>query len=235
MSGTVIVARLALRELWITFRLLVILAAFVTAGAVVALLPAPLPVLLERLALALGAAILVVAVLSALAIADERRDGRAGWLVTRSVSRGAVLGGWFVALALLAVIGTGVAGVLGWLAASTVTLHVDPVAFGAAVAAVAATAVAAVAVGLLAGVVVPGRLAAVAAAAVVGAVGALAWLASPSVAVPLELVPGAAIGALAGMDRADGAGVAWRSAGAALVAAGAILLLARVAIDRVEL
>lgn len=235
MSGTATVARLALRELWITFRLVVMLAAFVAAGALVALLPAPLPVLLERLAIGLGLAILVVTALAALTMADERRNGRVGWLVTRSVTRGGVLAGWFVALAGVAGAGVGVAGLLGWLAASTVTIQLDAPAFAAAIVAVGATALAAISVALLVGTVVPGRLAGVAAGLLVLGLGVLAWLAPWAEGVAADLVPGAALVALTGSGEGAGSGVAWRSAGAALVAAALALVLARAALERTDL
>ena len=55
MSQTGVVTRLALRELWISFRLLALLAVYVGAGAFVALLPAPMATVLVRLAIGVAA------------------------------------------------------------------------------------------------------------------------------------------------------------------------------------
>ncbi len=226
------VTRLAVRELWISFRLLAVLVSFVGVGATVALLPAPLPTMMPRLAAGLGLATVVVAAITAWSIAEERRSGRAGWLVARSVSRGTVLGGWFGAMAGPAVIGLACAGALGWLAASSVTLRLAPVAYVAPLTAVAATALGAVAMGLLAGVLLP-ALAGVSVVVSVGlALGLAAWAAPEAMA----LLPGGAFVALGSLTEAvQGAGGAWRASGIALVAAGALLGLARLAIGRAEL
>ena len=146
-------ARLALRELWISFRLFAVLAGFVAVAALVALLPAPLPVTLERLALGLGAATGLTAGVAALSMAEERRTGRAGWLVTRSLPRGTPLVGWFAAVAATGLLGLVAAAILGWLAASNVAVRLAAAGYISAVAGVGATLLAAVALGLLAGTV----------------------------------------------------------------------------------
>jgi len=227
-----VVTRLAVRELWITFRLLLMLVAFVGAGAAVALLPAPLSVAMGRLAAGLAAATLLAAAVAAWSIADERVRGRAGWLVSRSVSRGTYLRGWFVAMTeitLVAVIG---AAALGWLAATAVALRLAPQGYVALVVAAATTTLAAVALGLLAGVLLRPRPAAVVAVVVSALVGVAAWLLPGTE----DLLPGAAFVALAGLtEGAVAQGPVWRMAGTALLATGALLVLARVALDRAEL
>ena len=226
------VTRLAMRELWITFRLLAVLAGFVGVGAVIALLPAPLPTAMERLGLGLGAASVLAGALAAWSFADERARGRAAWLVTRSVSRGTLLGGWFAATAGLALAGTAVAGLLGWLTASAVTLRLDPAAFAALFAGAAATVPVAIALGLLAGTLVRGPLAFVLTVACGVGLGAVAWL-LPAAA---ELVPGAAMVDLAALREGATAQVdGLRAAGAALVATALLLVLARVVLERAEL
>jgi hypothetical protein len=227
-----VVTRLAVRELWITFRLMLLLVAFVGAGAAVALLPAALPVTMQRLAIGLGAATVLVALIAAWSLADERRQGRAGWLVARSVSRGTLLGGWFAALSSVALAGLAAAAVLGWLAASGVSLRLDPGAFAVLLVATASTVAAAAALGLLAGAIFRPMLAV--GVAVVGCAAplAVAWL------VPQAggLVPGSAFLELAALtDGPISLADAWRSAGAALIAAGLLLVLGRVALGRVEL
>jgi hypothetical protein len=225
-----VVTRLAVRELWITFRLVVMLVAFVAVGAIVALLPAALPVTMQRFAAGLGAATLLVGATAAWSIADERAHGRAGWLVTRSVSRGTLLGGWFVAITATALVGLAAAAILGWLAASGVSLRLDPMAFAALLVAVAATIVTAVALGLLSGTVFGPRLAAVVSIAVSVVFVAAARL------LPGGLVPGAAFLELAALSEGPVAIAGeWRSAGVSLLAAATLLGLARLALSRAEL
>jgi hypothetical protein len=227
-----VVTRLAVRELWITFRLVVLLVSFVAAGTAVALLPAPLPVTMQRLAAGLGAATLLVAATAAWSIADERTQGRAGWLVTRSVPRGTFLGGWFVAVSAIGLAGLAAAAVLGWLAASSVSLRLELLPYGVILAAIAATVLAAVALGLLSGSLFGPRTAAVVSIVLSAALVAAAWL------VPGHggLIPGAAFLELAALTEGPGSlAGAWRAAGACLVAAGLLLVLARGALGRAEL
>ncbi|HYN63299.1 MAG TPA: hypothetical protein VES36_01740, partial [Candidatus Limnocylindrales bacterium] len=98
MSRFLTVAGLALRELWISFRLLVAVAALLLAALPTALLPhAPVEFAgtawapLRLFAIGLGAALALVAGLSAAALAGERRRGTIGWLVNRAVPRPIVL------------------------------------------------------------------------------------------------------------------------------------------------
>lgn len=232
MSQAGVVTWLAVRELWITFRLVLLLVAFVGAGVAVALLPAPLPDTMRRLAVGLGAAMLLVTATAAWSLAAERRQGRAGWLVARSVSRGTLLGGWFAALSSVALVGLAASAVLGWLAASGVSLRLDPGAFAVLLGAVASTVLAAVALGLLAGSVAGPAPAA--AAAILGCCAAMtaAWLLPEAGG----LVPGSAFLELAALTEGPpSVADAWRSAGGALLAAGVLLALARVALGRAEL
>jgi hypothetical protein len=227
-----VVTRLAVRELWISFRLVFLLVAFVAVGTAVALLPAPLPTTMQRFAAGLGGATLLVVAVAAWSIADERRHGRAGWLVTRSVARGTFLGGWFVAVSSVALAGLAAAAVLGWLAASGVSLRLEPGGYAAVVGATAATLVAGVALGLLAGTILGPR------SAVLLAVLTSAVFVAGAVVLPQMggLVPGAALLELAALTEGPvSVATAWRSAGGALVAAGALLGLARVALHRAEL
>lgn len=232
MSQATVVTRLAVRELWITFRLLALLAGFIAVGALVALLPAPLPVVMQRMAIGLGVAATLAGAVAAWSFADERSRGRAAWLVTRSVSRGTLLAGWFAAIALLALAGTAVAGVLGWLTASAVSLRLDAGAFAALFAGIVATVLAAIALGLLLGTLLRGPIAAAITVAVGAGLGALAW------AVPAAgpFVPGAAMVDLAGLgESAVAHGSNLRAAGTALLATALLLAIARLALERAEL
>lgn len=232
MSQATVVTRLAVRELWITFRLLALLAAFIGVGAAVALLPAPLPAVMERLGLGLGAGAILAGALAAWSFADERAHGRAGWLVARSVSRGTLLGGWFGALFALALAGIVVAGLLGWLTASAVSLRLDGGAFIMRLVGVTATVAAAVALGLLVGSILRAPLALATTVAVGTALGAAAWLAPEAGG----LIPGAAMVDLAGLREGVALQVGeLREAGVALLTTGLLLAAARIVLERAEL
>ncbi|HVM24432.1 MAG TPA: hypothetical protein VM253_03435 [Candidatus Limnocylindrales bacterium] len=232
MTAARVVARLAVRELWISFRLLLVLVAFVGAGAVVAIVPAPLADTAGRLAWGLGLATLATAVVAAWSMAEERRAGRAGWLVSRAVSRGTLLVGWFSAISAVACLALLGAATLGWLAASSVTLALEPEGYVGLLAGIAAATTAAVALGLLAGIVAAPR------AAALGTLVTCALAATVASVVPLDpsLIPGGAYVSLAGLREPGGSiGPGLRAAGAGLAATGLLLAAARLALDRVEL
>ena len=231
MSHAGTVTRLAVRELWMTFRLVAMLVAGVGAGAIVALIPAPLPTLLDRLAIGLAAATILAAALAAWSVAADRTRGRAAWLVTRSVPRATILGGWFVSAGSVAVLGVGVGAVLGGLAVAALA-RVPIAPYAAAAGSVAATAVAAVALGCVAGLLVGPRTAAVAAVLIVaGAIGA-AWLV-PHLG---DWGPGHAITTVASADPTSwSVPVSARDAGIALVTTAILLVVGRGIAGRVAL
>jgi hypothetical protein len=226
------VSWLALRELWMSFRMLVVLGVTVLAGVVVALLPAPIPVLMQRFAIGLGVAAAVAGAVAAWSMAAERRRGRAAWLVARTVPRSTFLSGWFLALGSVAVAGHVGSALLAWLAASTVALHLDVATFAAAIVATLATTLAVLALGMLAGVALPAPLA-VALTMVAAAVLAAAPFATE---VDVGWLPGAGSLAVLAAYR-DGAslGAALFAAGVALATAALLLVAARIAIERVDL
>ena len=228
MSQTGVVSWLAVRELWISFRLLVLLAAYVGVGAMVALLPAPGSPALTRLSVGLAVAIVVGAAIAAGALASERVLGRAGWLVTRSISRGTVVVGWFAAVAGVSLVGLVAAAALGWLAASPSVVQLEPAPFAAIVGGVAAQGMALIAIGLLLGTLL--RPVPAAGAALVA--GLLVAAASYFV-LPDALSPLAALAALPTLDRPLAAGV--QGAGIGLATTAVALVLARVALGRVDL
>jgi hypothetical protein len=230
-SQAVTVARLATRELWMTFRLLLVLIVAVGAGAVVGLLPAPPVETMARLAAGLGVAITVAAAIAAWSLAEERVSGRAGWLITRSVARGTYLAGWFTALVLVAAVGIIAGAVLGWLSVSS-TASVNAGDYVVVIVAVAATLLVAVAAGLLAGALLRPRAAMVAIVSACAAAAAAAVLA-PDVA---QWLPGGALvllGDVAGPEPivAD----ALRAAGISLALAAVVLAICRVAFERADL
>ena len=228
MSQTGVVTCVALRELWITFRLLILLAVYVAAGAAVALLPAPLSTTLVRLAIGVAAAMVAGAAIAGWSLSRERTLGRAAWLATRSIPRRTILVGWFAALTSVSIMGIVAVGVLGWLAASAPGSSLDPFAFGLTFAAIACGAIGLLALGLLVGTLLRPLAAAIVAAAAGVGLGALVWVAVPRVAIPVE--------ALAQLTQlASPISVAIQGAGAGLAAAAILLLLARVVIERIDL
>lgn len=231
MSQAVIVARVAVRDLWMSFRLLLVLVAFVGGSAVVALVPAPPAVVLDRLGLGLALATVISSGVAAWTIAAERREGRAGWFISRSVSRGTYLGGWFAGLLLIAAGGVFGSGLFGWLATLSLPIRIDPVAFAIVIAAVAATAAAGVSLGLAAGSILPPAVAAAVATAACAAIGAtvlLAGWASPFPGGAFLLVGGLTSGSAVLPD-------ALQATGVVLLLAAGLLVVARAGMARAEL
>lgn len=229
MSQAGLVARLAWRELWITFRTLLVLVAFVGVGAFVVLLSGSPGAIFERAAIGLGAATVAVAAVTAWSVAEERISGRTGWLVTRSVSRGTYLFGWFGAMLSIGVVGVAAAGCLAWMAAASALAPPDPAELVAVLAAIAAGVAAAIALGLLTAAVAGPVVASLLAGLGCGLVGAAA-LAVPGAHVLLSE-------ALLAQVAAPGSVLddALRAAGLALVVCALFLSFARVAVERVEL
>jgi hypothetical protein len=232
-TTTGVVTWLAVRELWMSFRLFVILVAYVVAGATVAFLPAPVAVGAGRLAAATAVATLVASVVAAWTLADERRSGRTGWLIARAVPRSSYLSGWFAALAATALAGHVTALALGWVAMAGVTLRPDAVAYLVVAGATLPATVAGLGLGVLAGALLPRMAAATATAAGGLALGVLSWAgaATPTV------VPGVgAFAALAGYrETGTPIGPALVAAGIGLAGAAALLVLARIVLERAEL
>jgi len=227
-----LVTRLAIRELWMTFRLLLVIVGFVGTSAFVVLLPAAPEITMERLAAGLGISTVVVAGVAGWSLADERTAGRAGWLVSRSVARGQVLAGWFWGLVTIAVAGLAGAGLLGWLAIYSLPVSFEPVTFVATLVAVAATIAAAVAAGLLAGMVCRTWIAGPLAGVVCLVFGIGSWAVLPD----LPAIPGSAYRLLAEMTSGQThLSEALTAAGIGLALTAVVLALARVTIERAEL
>ena len=243
MSRFLTVAGLALRELWISFRLLVALAALLLAALPTALLPTEPVTLagtawtpLQLFAVGLAAAIALVAGMAAATLAGERRRGTIGWLVSRAVPRPTVMLAWFSAFALVMALGLIAAGALAWLTQGVASQGPGgAAAFIAPVAATWAAGAAAAALGLLLGSRLPSIPAAlitilVAAALLVPAAsGVLPGLAAPP-------APGAGLATLRDVaETARPIADSLRSAGASLTAAAVALLIGSAALSRADL
>lgn len=222
---------LALRELWITFRLLAILALLLLAGLAAAAAPAVIDVTPQlAYAVALAAALVIVASVAAFSLAGERRIGSVAWLAVRAIPRTLLLHAWLTAFGTVALLGLLASAVVAWLALVEQPGGA-PVGFGPALLAVAAALLAALAVGLLAGSLLPPLPAALAAAIVA------ALVAVPPLLVGTSLpLPG---GGLALVAEAGGVATpissALRSAGVAFGVAAVGIGLAAAALQRSDL
>ena len=242
MSRFLAVTGLALRELWISYRLLLIVGLLLLAAVPAAVLPAatddPLVVATGRIhpfAFGLAAGLAVAAGVAAGTVAAERRRGTAGWLITRAVPRATIVVGWFVAFAVVLAIGTAPAAGLAWLSLGPLAEAIDPVAFVAGTAAAWGVGLAALALGLLLG----SLLATLPAMLLGGAVTAAVLLPAMTASLPAlgtAPAPGAPFANLADLASATRPiGDAVRAGGAALAACAALLVLASAAMARADL
>jgi hypothetical protein len=225
------VAWLALRELWISYRLMLVMAGFVASGAIVALVPVNAEDQLDRLATGFAVAGTVAGIVSAWSLASERRRRRAGWLVGRGVPRASIVRGWFAALAVAVVIGLVPSALLAWFALLPARPS-EAIAYAAAIGAVGCGVLAVVALGQLVGAILPPYAAVVAVVLICAAVTAASLLTPPAAA----YLPGAGYVVLA--DLANAARPVARAvagAGVALATTGALLLLTTAAFERVDL
>jgi hypothetical protein len=214
------VVALALRELWITFRLLSILALLLLAGLGASALPAVVADLSAPLAyaVALAVAMVLVTAIAAFSLASERRIGSVAWLAVRAIPRALLLYAWLTAFGAVALIGLLGSAVVAWLAIVEQPGGA-PTDFGPALLAVAATLIASLAVGLLVGALLPPLP-----AAIVGALAGALLVVPPLLMGAALPLPGSGLALLAEP------GVVARPISAALRSAGAALGLAAVAI-----
>ncbi len=231
---------LALRELWISFRLLLVLALLLIAGLPAALLPRPLtpdlagatPDPLEWLAIGLAAALSLVAGISAATNAAERTPGSAGWMVARTVPRTSIVLAWFAAFATLLVLGLLPAAFLAWVSLGAAVPPAGPLPLIAAVGSTVCCGLAAIALGLLMGSLVPPWPALVLATVPVAALLLLATTGQGG----WWTLPAGGLGILAQLDTASRpVADALRAGGAALGVAAVTLGLGAAAFERADL
>jgi hypothetical protein len=235
------VARLAVRELWISYRILAVVGAFLIAGASVALLPgagasdggpgsSSGPFI--RLAVGLMLGSLLAACVGAWSLADERRRGRVAWLVSRTATRPAILGGWFAALAAIVIAGVGPSIAIAWLALAALHPALEGVVVASVSVALIAGSLSALAGGMLAGTLLEPWPAALATLAACGAVGAVT-IALPGLG---AVLPGAGhllLSQLPGATRPVAGAI--ESSGLALTATASLLVLAGWQLARADL
>lgn len=230
---------MAVRELWISFRLILVLGLPLLGGLLAIVVPPDLAGVTAVggagfwYAVGASVAIAITAGLSAYTLARERRRGTLAWMAVRAVPRSAVFVSWFVALGLLLAAGIVLGSVGAWLAAlGRAEATPDAIPFAAAVGASIGAGLVAIAVGLLAGTLLP-TIPATALALVVAAALLAAAIATAPGGLPSPTGGIALLAHLDGTSRpvAD----ALRSAGAALAATAVLLVLGVVGLERSDL
>lgn len=219
---------LDLRELWMSFRLLAIVALMLLGGVVAVIAPALDPGLspLAVFAAALTIASAGVAGLAAHSVSSDRCDGAAAWLVVRAIPRSSLLLAWLSALGVATLVGLAGSAVVVWVTAGAAAP--SPPAYLACVVATAAAAFGGVVIGALVGVLLRPRPAAVVATVVTLLVGAIAW-SFPA----LPLPRGAALLAMLASGRPISEAV--QSTGVALIGAALLAIAADAALHRADL
>jgi len=243
------VTGLALRELWISYRLLLVVGVLLLTALPAALLTAllggllpgsddPLSTANQRIqlfAVGLAAGLALAAGVAAGTVSAERQRGTAGWLVTRAVPRGTIVTGWFAAFAVVLVLGIGPAAGLVWLSLGQLAEAVDPLAFTTSVVAALGVGLAAIALGLLLGSLLGTRPAMVAS----GLLTAVILLPATAVALPFLTAapsPAAPFAMLADLaDAVRPVAESARSGGVAMAASAAMLVLASAVMARADL
>jgi hypothetical protein len=230
----VTLAGLNLRELWMSFGLLLILAMLLGSALVLLLVSVSAPDLsaATAYAVALAIATMVAAVVGAHGVATERRDGAAAWLVVRAVPRSALLLARLAAFVPPLLIGLLVSAIVAWLTlASSPAFAKVPVAFALAVGAAGAGALAAVSLGMLLGTLLPPRRAALATALILGGVAGASVLLPPTV--PLPAGGFTLLGSLPSVTRP----IEWAliAAGSSLIAVALLTACAGAVLQRTDL
>ena len=240
-------ARLTLREVWISYRLLVFVALLGGAGLVVPLVALWAPRFLERGGAApppsttvaltwYGYSIAVAAVLlaasAARTLARDRLRGTAAWVLAAPVPRGAFYLGWLVAFATVAVVGMVISGVTAWLTLGSFGGAPDPVMFAAASLAALAFLLVATALGLICGALLP-RTPAALVAAVLTALLAAAPLLVPQAA---RWLPSGGIVRMASLATGvEGLGGSLQALGAAMAAVALLAAIGATIVERSDL
>lgn len=187
MTRFVTLVGLNLRELWMSFGLLLILVVLLGSALVLLLVSASAPELSSSAAYAaaLAAATIVTAAVAAHSAATERRDGSAAWLAVRAVPRSALLLARLAAFVPPLLVGLLASAIVAWLTlASSPAFATVPFGFTLAVAAVAAAASAAVSLGILLGTLLDPWRAALATALVLIGMASVTVLLPPTIPLP---------------------------------------------------
>lgn len=225
--------RMAVRELWISFRLLLLIALPVIAGLVALLLSSDPERTQPALAWGMAVVAAVASSVAAAAWATERRRGTAGWLTMRAVPRASILIAWFVGLATPMLVGIAAGSLLVWLGTGIQPVPpLDAPAYVTLVGAAAGAALQALAIGLLFGSFLPPRL-----AAFVALLGSGALLGAGLFIMPEPpLIPTAGVGLLdRAMDLLRPMADGLQALGLSLALTGLLLGVSLLIFDRVDL
>ena len=232
MSLVSAVTWLAVRELWISFRLVVVIALFLLAGALVVLrLDAGVQGPAGWYAIGLGFASVGAGALAADIFAGERRRGTAAWLASRAVPRVTLLVGWLLAIVAGSLVGLLPGAALAWLTIVPALPLVDPPRFAIALVAVGSGALAVLALGMLAGALLPPHWAALFSLAL------CALVAAGALAVPVarSLTPTSGYFLLAEISTEWPLSHALQAIGIGLASAAILLGAAGLALERADL
>lgn len=230
---------MALHEMWISFRLIAVLAVPLLGGLLAVVVP-PGVVGVTAVggaafwyAAGVGVAIAVAGGMAAGTLASERRRGTVAWMAVRAVPRSAVLFSWFVAYGLILAAGIVVGSIGAWLAAvSRAEATPDALPYAAGVVATIGTGLAVVALALLVGTLLR-TLPAMVLATVAGALLLAAALLLAPGGIPS---PTGGISLLAHLDTVSRpVAEALRSTGLALITTAVLLALGVIGIERADL
>ncbi len=155
---------LDLRELWMSFRLLLVVGALVAGGLAAVLFSMLVPRVGSAsvaYSVSLAVASIVAAAVAAYSVASERWNGSSAWLVVRAVSRGSLLVAWLAAFVPPVLVGLSLSALVAWVAIVTEPAFTStaPV-FVVAVAAAGVGAFVAISLGALFGILLTPRFAA---------------------------------------------------------------------------
>lgn len=239
MSRLPALLRLALHELWISYRLIPIIGLPTVAGAFVSLVPADLAApgavagSAHWLAIGLAVALPVVGAVAAATLAAERGRGTLAWMAVRAVPRSSVVVAWFLGFALLLAIGVALGAAGAWLAAlERAETPPDPGPFMFAVTGTIFIGLLVIALGLL----IASRLAARPAALLTALVSATALVVTLVLPQADHQLPTGALAVLYGLDQATRPiSDAVRSAGLSLAATAVLLVFAAAGTERADL
>ena len=236
---------ITLREVWISYRLLLFVAALGTVGLAVPLAalwaprlidPARPPpstvVALTWYGVALGGIAALLAASAARTLARDRQRGTAAWVLAAPVARGSFYRGWLVTFAFVALLGMAISAATAWLTLGSFGGAPDPVTFAAACGAAYAFLLVAAALGLVCGAFLPRGPAGLVAVTLTAAL-VVAGMLLPSIA---RWLPSAAVVRLAPLATGtSGLGASLEAFGVAFAAIAVLVAIGTIAAERSDL
>ena len=237
--------RLSVRDLWISYQLLLVISLLGVVGLAAPLAGVWLPRLLDPTApvaalpqaltwygISLGIASVVVAVVAARSMAVNRTRGTAAWLLTAPVSRASFFVGWMFGVSAAVLAGMVVSAMTAWFTFASLGAAADAARFLSAVLAATAYLVAAGTIGLVCGSAALTRVrASIVAAVAVAALAVAAWV--------LPLLPWLPSAATVRFNDLvidpAGVGIALQLFGASIVLIGIAGYVGTALLDRAEL